>query len=374
MERIVTKALEKDRDLRYQTAAELRGDLKRFKRDLESGSVPAGVTIQRPQATRWPMWTSVVVGVILLAICALIAVSKLRGPAAVAPTEWQQITDFSDYAVQPSLSADGHMLTFIRGPETWVSPGQIYVKFLPDGEPLALTHDDHNKADPMFSPDGSRITYTVLDGFNWSIYDIPVTAGEPKPFLPNASGLTWINSQRLLLSEIREGIHMGIVSAGPARDNEHDVYFPKDVRGMAHRSYVSPDRRWVVVVEMQGPVLLRCRLLPLDGSSPGNPIGPEGSCDSAAWSPDVKWIYLTSDGGGATPHIWRVKFPDGAPEQITSGPSGESGIAMAADENRSSLQSEPFKAQSGFTMRKEIISFRPKATPTSPISTHKERA
>jgi Tol biopolymer transport system component len=41
-------------------------------------------------------------------------------------------------------------------------------------------------------------------------------------------------------------------------------------------------------------------------------------------------MYLTSNAGG-TNHIWRQRFPDGEPEQITSGPTEEEGIAVAAD-------------------------------------------
>src|ERR1022692_3286680 len=41
-------------------------------------------------------------------------------------------------------------------------------------------------------------------------------------------------------------------------------------------------------------------------------------------------MYFSSDSGGAF-HIWRQHFPDGRPEQITSGPTEEEGLAMAPD-------------------------------------------
>src|SRR6202522_2725522 len=48
MENVFGKALEKDTDLRYQTAAELRADLKRIKRDLDSSSRPATAKSSSP--------------------------------------------------------------------------------------------------------------------------------------------------------------------------------------------------------------------------------------------------------------------------------------------------------------------------------------
>jgi len=110
------------------------------------------------------------------------------------------------------------------------------------------------------------------------------------------------------------------------------VYVPAHERGMGHRSYPSPDRRWALVVEMDGTGgWTRCRLVPMDGSSAGRHVGPpRGGCTFAGWSPDGTAMYLSSSAGGAY-HIWRQRFPDGEPEQITSGPTEEEGIAVAPD-------------------------------------------
>jgi serine/threonine protein kinase len=99
LERIVNTALEKDRELRYQTAAELRADLKRLKRDSESGRVAAATGTPRSRA---PLWIGIA-GVVLAA--AVLAWFLARRPAAPSPTAPRGQTSIAVLPFQ-SLGAD----------------------------------------------------------------------------------------------------------------------------------------------------------------------------------------------------------------------------------------------------------------------------
>ena len=72
LERILNKALEKDRKLRYQTASDLRSDLARLKRDTESARVSAVGTVAVPQVRRrWRSKAALAGGVALVALLAM---------------------------------------------------------------------------------------------------------------------------------------------------------------------------------------------------------------------------------------------------------------------------------------------------------------
>lgn len=276
-------------------------------------------------------WKLIAGAAVVLAVVAGAAAWLFRPNRLASRAGYVQLTQFPDSVSQPGLSPDGRTLTFVRGSQTFTGPGQIYVKVLAEGGAVQLTKDDSQKMSPVFSPDGSQIAYTITDGSHWDTWLVPTSGGQPHRWLTNASGLTWLDKQDVLFSEIKNDMHMAIVKAKESRAGERDVYVPPGDRGMAHRSYPSPDSRSVLLAEMDRSVWLPCRLVPTDGSSRGRQVGPPGAgCTAAAWSPGGKWMYLSSSGGGAF-HIWRQRFPDGEPEQITSGPTEEEGIAMAPD-------------------------------------------
>jgi DNA-binding winged helix-turn-helix (wHTH) protein/Tol biopolymer transport system component len=287
--------------------------------------IPQPVRIAVPpwgwSAVGWTMGAAACMALVLGGI----ALFRLRH--RLPQVSYTKLTEFTDSAVAPALSPDGHMVAFIRGSDPFLTSDRIYVKMLPNGEAKQVTDDARPKYSLAFSPDGSEIAYTVLDSSSFSTYEVSALGGEPHLLLKNAAGLVWLDAQHLLYSEIESGIHMGVVTASVTGVGMREIYFPPHERGMAHYSFPSPDRRWALVVEMnENGGWAQCRLVGLEGQST-KVAGPAGSCTSAGWSPDGGWMYFTAAVDGQR-HIWRQRFPEGEPEQITSGPTEEDGLVV----------------------------------------------
>lgn len=328
LERIIAKALEKDRGLRYQNAADIRTDLQRLKRDTESGTKPRIAAARPLRRSGRGIWVGAALLVALLVVSVIVISRRSSRISAPDPSQWVQLTDLGGEIFEPALSPDGRMLAFLRSTG---GPPNLYVKILPDGEPVQLTHDETNKLIPAFSTDGSRIAYGT-SGLNWQTWVVPVLGGEPQLMLSNATGLSWIDAHHVMFSEIKSGVHLSVVTAMESRSEQRDVYVPKDESHMAHSSYLSPDHKWVLVAEMgKNGHMIPCQLVPFSGGAARSVGPPSGGCESAAWSPDGKWMYFESDAGSKEDHIWRQKFPDGVPQQFTSSLGYEQGIAMAPD-------------------------------------------
>jgi serine/threonine protein kinase len=114
LEEIIHKALEKDRQLRYQHAADVRTDLQRLKRDTDSSISRATPSpVSTPKRYNWVLW---IFGALLVAgLGGWFAVNGPR-PAVRNPLSSAQFTrlaNFNGAKSDPAISPDGKFAAFI---------------------------------------------------------------------------------------------------------------------------------------------------------------------------------------------------------------------------------------------------------------------
>ena len=184
LERSINKCLEKDRDLRYQSAAELRADLKRLKRDATSGEAVARPAPRPAPRRRRPLpW---VAAGVLVAAGALVwwRLSKPAvEPTAGAPRTTPFTTD-GGTKLAAQLSPDGEKVAY-----SWTGAANdnldVYVKALGVGaKPLRLTESPAQDLTPVWSPDGRQIAFVRgSEEGRAALFTIPSLGGQERKLI-----------------------------------------------------------------------------------------------------------------------------------------------------------------------------------------------
>lgn len=146
LERIINKSLEKDRELRYHSAADLEADLKRLRRDTDSGRTAAGsvVTVAPPKATESTAWIKwVVIATLLVATAGIVLWMRAPLPPPKI-TGAKQIT--SDGAPKFGFLSDGNRLYISEYAAVGMSVVQVSVNGgetgpiqIPEENPIAVS-------------------------------------------------------------------------------------------------------------------------------------------------------------------------------------------------------------------------------------------
>jgi len=249
LDRIIGKALEKDRELRYQSSAELRGDLKRSKRD--SGSGRSSTAWPNVAETSGPPSGSGTLKIgeqgtkarskAYIAVAAIVVLIVLGGLAAYyfhglsnGPAKVTQISHWNKPMNGAVLSPDGHTVAFTSPMEGF---DQVFVMLASGGEPLQLTNDSVGKFVDGFSPDGTQIYYAG-DFTGEEVRSVPtlggastiVAPGHSLAVSPDGSAFYFIKArhENAVFRKAKEGLAEEMIFRPPEGSSPiHILVFPE---------------------------------------------------------------------------------------------------------------------------------------------------
>jgi serine/threonine protein kinase len=370
LERVINKALEKDRELRYQHAADIRSDLKRVKRDSESGQQHsrASIPVLSPEpptvssrsqvpATNAPAppaqaasGSSTVASTSSGTVSGTLLRKKGKGFEALgglllllaagygayhhfarrnAPTPQATITQISHWhkpISNAALSPDGHAVAFTSYTQGYE---QIFVMLTSGGDPLQLTSDADSKILDGFSGDGTQIYYERALGA-WEVWAIPTLGGTPTRLVegryaspsPDGKRLFYLNLQTNKVTQVdRDGSNPKVLFGmeEPGLTVKKVLIFPDGASFLlAGTAEGTPG---AVPASDEGTPASSIQLDRFDLSTRKTTLLGQitGSPVSMAWGEPGQTILLDREVNGIV-NLWEYNLADKSWTQLTSGP------------------------------------------------------
>ena len=365
LDRLIAKALEKDRDVRYQSAADMRADLKRMKRDHDSSRSASVVATPATSdsSRRWRREAQIAAVVIAVALAAAVYFGWSRRAdvpkEATAPLrdfEISQLTS-SGNAVAPAISPDGRYVVYTQRDGDATS---LWVRQVATSSNVKIVDNiGGGYLGPSVTPDGSFVDYDMVRIGGGAagmptgpqLWRVPFLGGTPKKLIDNVWTRPAWSPDRRQMAFVRVDVAAdtdSLVIADADGGNQRVLTTrrrPKGgfisafniVFGIAPRPAWSPDGRVIALFGVDG-ASIQTEVVFVDVATGAETMRPARGGFLPA---GIEWLgpsaLLLSQPKitGSREQLWRMSYPNGVVTPVTNDLSRYLGVDV--DTARSSV-------------------------------------
>ena len=326
---IISKALEKDRDLRYQVASEMRADLKRLKRDSESGRSagslprPAEQAAQSERSTRRSFgWSETnkkllnrrwvlsiaVASVLLLVVGIVFWLSKTQSHSKAQLKQRQLTTNSTENAVRNgTISPDGKYLAY-------TDAKLMYIKIIETGETQVvpqpeLKEDVEWEIGPWF-PDGMRFLANAVPQTPKlpSVWLLSVLGRPPRKLRDNAVASSVSPDGTLIAFGTNNDREIWLM--GAAGEQAHKLYDSGEHGGICCLNWTQAEDRVIYLKIDESGESLVSRDLKGGTVTTLLPASEIKKMRGPSWLPDGRVIYSIeeADAIGNPCNLWTMRL------------------------------------------------------------------
>jgi Tol biopolymer transport system component len=364
LEELINNALEKDPNLRCQSAAEIRADLERLKRDTSSGrmAIPASDSASAaidassrrtpsvPSAIERPATRKFLLPLIAVIALAGVVLALLywRGTfhSGMAATAFQNpsisILTSSGDVIQARISPDARYLAYVSNQHGQFS---LWVRQIAINSAVQIIPPSNRAiSDIAFTPDGNFLDYTISANGEASakLYQVPVLGGTPRRLLDSAYGTITFSPDGSSMAYTSLDLGTNEVAlmisktdgTGARTLATHQATFQY---GFFNILRWSPGGKFIVahVTDPNEPNGLSGTLVKVDiatGAQEPMPGRHWRLLHDFVWLPDESGLILAAQDKTAVPaQIWTLSYPGGVVRRISNDISDYLSIALSAD-------------------------------------------